>query len=119
MVVLEALDGRWRIDSNVRELPGRPDVVVPSLRLAIFVDGCFFHRCPQHGRIPDSNVEYWKPKLEGNTVRDARDRRKLRRMGYAVWRFWEHDFKTLTALESTRTVLHRRIAVRRAEVAIR
>jgi DNA mismatch endonuclease (patch repair protein) len=61
--VREALGGRWRIDRNVRTLPGQPDVVVAGLHLAIFADGCFYHGCPEHGHMPKSNVDYWLPKL--------------------------------------------------------
>ena len=91
--VREALDRRWRIDKNVRTLPGQPDVVVPSLRLAIFADGCFYHGCPEHDHMPKSNVDYWLPKLARNRRRDRAKRRALRRMGFAVWSFWEHELK--------------------------
>lgn len=87
------LGHRWRIDRNVETLPGRPDVVVPSLRLILLADGCFFHMCPKHGRIPDTNTQYWKPKLERNVERDRQNREALRRRGYAVWRVWEHDLR--------------------------
>lgn len=86
-------------------MPGRPDIVIPNLNLAIFLDGCFFHLCPKHGRIPDSNRDYWEPKLLGNVRRDARSRRALRRMGFAVWRFWEHDFASLSSTERSVAVL--------------
>jgi DNA mismatch endonuclease (patch repair protein) len=92
-LVRESLGGRWRIDKNVRTLPGQPDVVIPSLRLAIFADGCFYHGCPEHGHTPKSNVDYWLPKLVRNSRRDRANRRALRRMGFAVWRFWEHELK--------------------------
>ena len=62
-LVRGVLGHRWRIDRNVEGLPGRPDVIIPSLRLVLLADGCFFHMCPQHGRIPDSHREYWAPKL--------------------------------------------------------
>lgn len=108
----EALGPRWRIDRHRSDLPGRPDIVIPSLRLAVFVDGCFFHHCPQHGRIPDSNRSYWEPKLAGNVARDGRNRRALRRGGWSVHRFWEHDLKTVRAREQAarriaRTITHR------------
>src|SRR5689334_14554597 len=84
------LGQRWRIDRNVAGLPGCPDVVIPGLRLAIFADGCFYHGCPQHGHIPKSNQGYWAPKLARNRSRDNSRRRALRRLGYSVWRVWEH-----------------------------
>jgi DNA mismatch endonuclease, patch repair protein len=106
-----ALPGRWRIDRNVVTLPGTPDVVIPSLRVAIFSDGCFFHACPAHGHRPLSNTAYWLPKLARNVRRDRRASRALRSMGFAVWRFWGHDL-TARASDRTRLVLERRIARR-------
>jgi DNA mismatch endonuclease (patch repair protein) len=91
--VREALGGRWRIDKNVRTLPGQPDVVVLSLCLAIFADGCFYHGCPEHGHVPKSNLQYWLTKLTRNRRRDRVNRRALRKMGFAVWSFWEHELK--------------------------
>lgn len=89
-VVRAALGHRWRIDRNVRNLPGQPDIVVPALRLAIFLDGCFYHCCPRHGHIPESNCGYWAPKLARNVRRDRANSRALRRIGFGVWRVWEH-----------------------------
>ena len=106
--VREALGRRWRIDMNVRTLPGQPDVVVPGLRLAIFADGCFYHGCPEHGHTPQSNVDYWLPKLMRNRRRDRASRRALRRMGFAVWRFWEHE-RGGRRMARTQLVLARRL----------
>jgi DNA mismatch endonuclease, patch repair protein len=128
-MVREALGGRWRIDKNVRSLPGQPDVVVPSLRLAIFADGCFYHGCPEHGHVPKSNVDYWLPKLVRNRRRDGANRRALRKLGFAVWRLWEHELKgrriartqlTLTRKLKARLDLHRsRRETAYAEVPVR
>ena len=71
------------------------------MRVAIFADGCFFHHCPIHGRIPDSRPEYWEPKIHRNVERDRINDAELRRRGYQVWRYWEHDFKTASARERT------------------
>jgi DNA mismatch endonuclease, patch repair protein len=104
-IVRSILGPRRHIEKNVNELPGRPDVIVPSLRLIIFVDGCFYHSCFKHGRVPKSNIDYWQPKLHLNVVRAERSRSKLRRMGYLVWTVWEHDLvpskraRTLARLE--------------------
>ena len=106
--VRQVLGHRRRVDKNVRELPGQPDCVVPSLRLAIFVDGCFYHSCPLHGHTPKSNKAYWQPKLERNARRDRVNRRKLRNMGFAVWSFWEHDLKK-RRLETFTSRLKRRL----------
>ena len=74
-------------------LPGKPDFVFRTEKLAIFVDGCFWHGCPKHGRNPDSNPEYWVPKLARNRARDRAVTRELRRLGWTVVRFWEHDLR--------------------------
>ena len=99
---------RRRVIRNAKALPGHPDVVIPSLKVAIFADGCFYHGCPRHGRVPQSNVDYWLPKLQGNMTRDRRNRKMLRRRGYSVWRFWEHDLEGLRAVRTEKTI-HRRL----------
>lgn len=73
------------------DLPGRPDFVFRSERLALFVDGCFWHGCPRCGHLPKSRLDYWKPKIERNIRRDRRVRRTLNRQGYRVMRVWEHE----------------------------
>jgi DNA mismatch endonuclease (patch repair protein) len=93
LMLRESLGARWRIDRNVRDLPGQPDFVIPSLRLAVFADGCFYHCCPAHGHAPKSNTTYWVPKLARNRKRDAANRKVLRAMGFTVFRAWEHDLK--------------------------
>lgn len=66
-----------------------PDVWFPSRRLAIFVDGCFWHGCPRCGHVPKTNGRYWSAKIARNRRRDARARRELNRIGYSVVRIWE------------------------------
>jgi DNA mismatch endonuclease (patch repair protein) len=107
-VIQKILGKRRRIDLNVMNLPGCPDVVVPSLKLAIFADGCFYHGCPKHGHTPKSNDHYWGPKLTRNLQRDRVSRRKLRFMGYSVWRVWEHDLRP-ARLERTINRLQNRV----------
>jgi DNA mismatch endonuclease (patch repair protein) len=107
-ILREILGKSRRVDLNVAGLPGRPDIVVPSLRLVIFMDGCFYHCCPQHGHMPKSNGHYWLPKLARNLRRDRISRRRLRRLGYSVWRVWEHDLRT-TRLQRTIDRLRSRI----------
>ena len=80
----------WR--RNYR-LEGNPDFVFPKCRVAVFIDGCFWHSCPKHCRLPSSNREYWIPKIARNASRDRYITRKLRRSGWHVFRFWEHDMK--------------------------
>jgi len=74
-------------------LYGKPDFVFPKQRLAIFIDGCFWHFCPKHCRIPSSNHEYWITKIQRNAQRDHFVTRKLKADGWTVIRFWEHDLK--------------------------
>ena len=109
--VREALGGRWRINMNVRTQPGQPDVLVPGLRLAIFGDGCFYHGCPEQGHVPKSNLDYWQPKLERNRRRDRANRRELRKMGFAVWTFWEHELKG-KRIARTQLTLKRKLKAR-------
>ena len=75
------------------DLPGRPDFYIPRLRLAVFADGCFFHGCPKHLRMPSSNREYWEKKIQRNIERDRHVRRELRRLGIRCVRVWEHELK--------------------------
>jgi DNA mismatch endonuclease (patch repair protein) len=84
---------RFRVDHPVRvdELTVRPDVVFTRWRVAVFVDGCFWHCCPEHGNIPRRNRDYWVPKLERNTRRDQRIDTTLRGAGWRVVRAWEHE----------------------------
>jgi len=114
-VVRTYLGHRWRIDRNCNDLPGKPDVVVPTLRLAMFADGCFFHYCPVHGRIPDSHQDYWAPKIRRNVERDQSNQIALGEQGYEVWRFWEHELKTLAALEETAERIAERLGKRTKE----
>ena len=66
------------------------DIVFPRRRVAVFVDGCFWHGCPQHGRLPRANSHYWTKKLSGNVERDQRTTAALERDGWRVVRVWEH-----------------------------
>lgn len=72
---------------------GKPDYAIPSLRLMLFADGCYWHGCPTHGRVPEDNREYWEPKLERNMARDRRVKRELQKGGWTVVRIWDHDLK--------------------------
>ena len=78
----------WR---RHQPLPGKPDFVFRQERLAIFVDGCFWHNCPKHGHKPGSNRDYWLPKLRRNHERDTSVKRALSKAGWTVVRIWEHD----------------------------
>jgi DNA mismatch endonuclease (patch repair protein) len=84
---------RFRKDYSVR-VNGkliRPDIAFTRQRVAIFVDGCFWHCCPEHGRQPRVNSEYWSPKLARNAARDREQTYALKSAGWIVVRFWEHE----------------------------
>ena len=72
-------------------LAGRPNFTFPKLKLVIFVDGCFWHGCPAHCRVPKASRSYWVGKIAGNRKRDASTSRNLRRAGWRVIRVWEHE----------------------------
>jgi DNA mismatch endonuclease (patch repair protein) len=72
-------------------IAGTPDFVFPSVRLVVFVDGCFWHGCPQHGSIPSANRAFWKRKLQRNKERDRKVGKDLRRAGWQVVRIWQHE----------------------------
>lgn len=75
-------------------IPGRPDFAWPAHRVALFVDGCFWHGCPHCNRpMPVASADYWRGKIERNKARDNRTTRQLRRDGWAVLRVWEHSLK--------------------------
>lgn len=79
---------RYRLRSK---LPGKPDIVFPRARIAVFVDGCFWHGCPLHGHVPKSNLTYWVPKLARNQARDRAADAALLVLGWLPMRVWEHE----------------------------
>lgn len=102
MIVRRLLHGMgYRYRLHVRDLPGTPDIVFPSRGKIIFVHGCFWHRhrCKNGQRLPKSRRAFWRAKLEGNKARDARTRRKLRRLGWDVLVVWECQLKNIERLE--------------------
>lgn len=90
----------------------RTDLAFPRLRVAVFVDGCFWHGCPEHGRIPSTNRSYWNDKLLGNVERDARNRLTLEEAGWAVVRVWEHD-----DVDAAAAAIHQAVAKAKARSA--
>jgi len=78
----------WRRHQKVF---GKPDFIFKQVRLALFVDGCFWHGCPKHCKIPAGNRAFWKKKFAANKARDGRVNRELRRLGWRIIRIWEHD----------------------------
>jgi DNA mismatch endonuclease, patch repair protein len=102
---LHAAGLRYRID--VSPLPGfrrRADVVFTRRKLAVFVDGCFWHSCPLHATSPKANNSWWTSKLEANVQRDRDTDLRLREAGWTVIRVWEHENPLAAAAEIARVV---------------
>jgi DNA mismatch endonuclease (patch repair protein) len=94
----------WRV-------AGKPDFAWPGLRVALFVDGCFWHGCPRCKRIPQSNTAFWDARISGNRARDRRVTQSLRREKWLVLRVWECRVQDARTLEKVRAaVLSRRAA---------
>lgn len=84
---------RYRVDYSV---PGtssrrRVDIAFTRVRVAVFIDGCFWHSCPEHGTLPKSNTAWWAAKLESVVTRDRDSDQLLGRVGWSPFRFWEHE----------------------------
>ena len=91
LLLVDALRRRgFRVETHVAELPGRPDIVLPARRVAVFVHGCFWHGCPWHYTTPKNNRKWWKEKITRNKARDRRKAAALRRQGWSVLTVWEH-----------------------------
>lgn len=81
---------RYRVDYPVGKRR-RADILFTRARVAVFVDGCFWHSCPNHGTMPKHNREWWQAKLMANVARDRRSDQELATAGYFVIRIWEHE----------------------------
>lgn len=88
---------------------GKPDFVFPQKKLVVFVDGCFWHGCPKHGRRPTSNTSYWDSKIARNQTRDRVVNLTLRHQGWRILRIWEHEL-TIKNLNRLLTKLHAKLA---------
>lgn len=88
--ILWSIGLRYRIKNK---LPGKPDIVLVSKRTVVFVDGCFWHRCPDHYIEPKTRNKFWVRKIERNCQRDIEVTELLNNMGWRVLRFWEHEIK--------------------------
>ncbi len=89
---LHRLGLRFRLHRPIEGVPRvRPDIVFVSARVAVYVDGCFWHGCPEHGSAPKANRQWWAEKLQANVERDRRHDAALRAAGWEVIRIWEHE----------------------------
>lgn len=91
----------WRRNQPVF---GKPYFVFRKIKLAVFVDGCFWHGCPTHATKPKNNRGFWKRKLSSNKTRDALVTRTLRRAGWRVLRVWEHELAKKNHLRLLRRI---------------
>jgi len=101
-----------RYFTHRRPLPNlrrQADVVFPRVRVAVFVDGCFWHGCPEHGVRPTTNNWYWQEKIARNGARDTDTDRRLTEGGWMAIRVWEHESTTQAATRVIATVTERRI----------
>ena len=92
----------WKL--NAKDIPGHPDFSFPVQRIAVFLDGCFWHGCRKCRRVPASNTEYWNAKISRNRLRDRRVSATLRSRGWRVLRIWEHEI-TRSPTDVTRKIL--------------
>lgn len=108
MVIRKALFARgFRYRLHVKNLPGKPDIVLPKYNAVIIVDGCFWHghkNC-KFFRMPKSRISFWRKKIEANRVRDVKNRRKLRRLGWNVIQVWECQLSTLKYEKTLQRIL--------------
>lgn len=83
---------RYRVQYPVPGAPRRTiDIAFPGKKVAVFIDGCFWHGCTEHRNIPDHNRDWWQKKIDENRARDRDTDEKLREVGWTVFRFWEHE----------------------------
>ncbi|MEV7858184.1 very short patch repair endonuclease [Streptomyces hirsutus] len=97
--ILHAAGLRYRVNVPVPGMPRRTiDIAFTKARIAIFLDGCFWHGCPQHATQPKANAAWWRAKLDKNMARDRETSEHLREQGWTVLRFWEHETPAAIAL---------------------
>lgn len=92
-VTKELWNKGFRFRKNVRKLMGNPDIAIQKYKIVIFIDSCFWHSCPIHGKKPSSNIEYWEEKLQRNVARDNDVNLYYSKLGWFVLRVWEHEVK--------------------------
>lgn len=111
---LHARGLRYRIHVPVLSKPRRiADVAFTGLRVAVFVDGCFWHGCPVHATWPKQNAEFWRAKIEANIARDSDTDERLRADGWMVIRIWAHEEPEVAAERIARIIKRQRERMRR------
>ncbi|MFF7068577.1 very short patch repair endonuclease [Streptomyces pseudovenezuelae] len=107
--LLHAAGLRYRVEYPVpRMVRRRIDVAFPGVKVAVLIDGCFWHGCPEHATQPKANAEWWRNKLARNMARDQETTEHLVAEGWTVLRFWEHEAPDAVAVQVAATVQRRR-----------
>ncbi|KUL38294.1 very short patch repair endonuclease [Streptomyces regalis] len=107
--LLYATGLRYRVNVPVPGMPRRTiDIVFPKAKIAVFLDGCFWHGCPEHATQPKANAEWWRAKLDKNIARDQETTEHLREAGWMVLRYWEHEVPAAVAEDVRSTILRQR-----------
>lgn len=83
----------YRFRKNVKSLLGKPDIAIKKYKIVIFIDSCFWHKCPEHFKRPKSNLEYWDPKITNNVERDKKVNLYYKTNNWHILRVWEHEIK--------------------------
>lgn len=113
--LLHAAGLRYRVEYPVPGMARRRiDVAFTSIKVAVLIDGCFWHGCPKHSTQPKANAEWWRQKLARNVARDAETTEHLVSAGWEVLRFWEHEAPDAVASHIVEAVQRRRAAVARS-----
>lgn len=90
--LLHAAGHRYRVNRRpLPELRRTADIVFGPTKIAVFIDGCYWHGCPEHGQRPKTNAAFWAQKIDGNMLRDRETDKLLAEAGWLVLRFWEHE----------------------------
>lgn len=109
--LLRAMFPSEEIIEHPKDLPGKPDWFLPNMRIALFADGCFFHKCPKHFIMPEHNRAYWEPKLRRNRARDRHINTALKAIGLIPIRIWEHNLRRdlTNARRKIRRTIHSKV----------
>lgn len=106
--LLHARGMRYRVDAALPGMRRRADLVFTTARVAVFVDGCFWHGCPKHGTQPKNNAAWWADKIAANVDRDRDTDRRLIADGWSVLRIWEHEAPEMAAARIAEVVTRKR-----------
>lgn len=105
---------RFRVNAKpIKEFNRKADIVFRAAKVAIFVDGCFWHGCPIHGTQAKANAEFWRNKIKQNQLRDLDTNEKLKKAGWKVVRVWEHENPEKAAERISKLVIKRRNALQK------